>query len=242
MATSTKDPTSTYVIAAGWNNPTRAYTSNNSRASSSNAAAVQGYGDYGFTFTDETIDKVEYGVEGYINSSRNRLYSYISWDGGSTWGSINVQNDTSETTRWHDETSQTTWTAAKLNDSNLKTKIWWWASGGCLVKGTPILTPEGLKNIEDLKVGDMVMGQENGKDVLTQIIAKTTHLQDTVVLNYKGVGFAGDHEVMIDGEWKSVMDLNLKGRSYKGNIYNIETGTENFYSKDKLLIHNLTKT
>lgn len=42
--------------------------------------------------------------------------------------------------------------------------------GGCFLAGTKIRTPDGLKNIEDIKVGDVVLsyGSEDGKfEILT---------------------------------------------------------------------------
>ena len=48
----------------------------------------------------------------------------VSWDGGTHWSSQQTQTLTgSETTYWYDVTSATTWTAAKLNATNLQVRV-----------------------------------------------------------------------------------------------------------------------
>jgi len=243
MTVTTNSPSSTYVITAGWTNPTDAYSSDNVRTYTPTTTAAQGYGNYGFSFAAGTvIDKVEFGIERYTSVSGDTISLYYSVDGGTSWTFVTSSTPTSETLDYYDRTADRTWTLDLLSDANLKTKILAYLAGGCLIEGTKILTPEGPKNIEELNVGDYVVGNENGRKVFSKIKAKTTHFLKTMCHEYKGTGFAGNHKVWVDGEWKNVYDIQPNAREYEGFIYNIETELGNYYGENDLLIHNLTKT
>jgi hypothetical protein len=228
--------------SGSWTNPQNAYSSNNVRAYTTTTALTNEYGDYGITGTDETIDTVEIGIERYTNVSGHTITLYYSVNGGSSWTYVtNTTPYLYETLDYYDRTSDRTWTWTLLNNTNFKTKIVSYVSSGCFKKGTQILTPNGLKNIEDLKIGEYVIGDENGRKVFTKIKARTIHFGTWMIHIYKDIEFAGNHKIWIDNQWKEVFEIQPNAREYKGIVYNIETELENFYSGD-LLIHNLSKT
>ncbi|NIO44606.1 MAG: hypothetical protein GTN36_03575 [Candidatus Aenigmarchaeota archaeon] len=113
-------------------------------------------------------------------------------------------------------------------------------SGGCLVEGSKILTPEGFKKIEDLKVGDIVIGYKNGKELETKIREKTSHFGFWNIYHYKGYWFTETHGVYPSLEEESVLVplLSNKINTYTGYVFNIETGTHNYFGENNLLIHN----
>jgi RecA/RadA recombinase len=76
--------------------------------------------------------------------------------------------------------------------------------GGCLVKGTKIQTPDGLIEIQNLKVGDFVSTLYGDK-----MITETFSFDDKEVFELtfddgSKVKCSGDHKFLVDGEWKSV--------------------------------------
>ncbi len=113
-------------------------------------------------------------------------------------------------------------------------------SGGCLVEGSKILTPEGFKKIEDLKIGDIVIGYKNGKKLETKIREKTSHFGFWNIYHYKGYWFTETHGVYPSLEEESVLVplLSNKINTYTGYVFNIETGTHNYFGENNLLIHN----
>jgi hypothetical protein len=114
------------------------------------------------------------------------------------------------------------------------------SSGGCLKEGTKVLTPEGLKKIEDLNVGNSVIGYKDGKKVETKVLAKMTHSGTWTIYYYKGSWFTGNHRVYpsLNDEAVEVETLSSVSKSYTGNVYDIKTGTENYFGENDLLIHN----
>jgi hypothetical protein len=112
--------------------------------------------------------------------------------------------------------------------------------GGCLKEGTKLLTPEGLKKIEDLNVGDSVIGYKSGKKVETKVLAKMTHSGSWTIYYYKGSWFTGNHRVYpsLNDEAVEVETLSSVSKQYTGKVYDIKTGTENYFGENDLLIHN----
>ena len=112
--------------------------------------------------------------------------------------------------------------------------------GGCLIKGTLILTPTGLEKIEDIKAGDKVIGYKNGEGVETNIEAKSIHWGVWEIYQYKGSWFTGNHRVYpsLGEQATEVAFLTTEKKVYVGNVYDIRTGTENYFGINNLLIHN----
>jgi hypothetical protein len=116
-------------------------------------------------------------------------------------------------------------------------------SEGCLLKGSKILTPEGFRKIEDLKVGDLVIGYENG-EMMPSRITKTSSLEgDWTLYYYKGTWFTGNHKVYpsLNDEAVPVPLVSNQTEKYRGYVYNIETETHNYFGENDLLIHNVPK-
>jgi hypothetical protein len=132
-------------------------------------------------------------------------------------------------------TSQTTTTS-----SSTTTETTIQSSGGCLKEGTRVLAPEGLKKIEDLNVGDSVIGYKDGKKVETKVLAKMTHSGSWTIYYYKGSWFTGNHRVYpsLNDEAIEVETLSSVSKQYTGKVYDIKTGAENYFGENDLLIHN----
>ncbi len=113
--------------------------------------------------------------------------------------------------------------------------------GGCLVEGTKILTPNGFKNIEDIKVGDMVIGYKDGKKIETKVTRKVTHFGFWDIYYYRGSWFTETHKIYPawDGEATIASILSDVKKQYTGTVYDIETETHNYFGENDLLIHNM---
>jgi Flp pilus assembly protein TadG len=84
---------------SGWSNPTRVYTSNNSRSASAINNRQQAWGDLNLSLPSNAVIKgIEVGVEarraGSGNSSDCRIRFHLSWNDGSSWTSGSGQKDT----------------------------------------------------------------------------------------------------------------------------------------------------
>jgi len=241
MATETKSPTSTSVIVAGWTNPTYAYSSDNNRTTTRTEFAEQKYSDYGFSIPDNaTITKVELGLEFY-NSSPNYLAGKIG-SGAEIETVADMQGQSAESLVYY-TSSVISWTPAKVNA--IFSRILSETGGGdaCLIENSLILTPEGYKKIDELKIKDEIIGFKDGKKIKAKILAKTMHLQNSEVYEYKGIQMAKTHKIWVDNQWKNVEEVGER-KFYKGYFYNIETETENFFAfngKEEILIHNVIK-
>lgn len=80
-------------------------------------------------------------------------------------------------------------------------------SGGCLVAGTKIHTDTGLKEIENIEVGDNVLTMDGYYPVV-----KTFNFHDKEVFelefdNGDKVRCSGDHKFLVENEWVSVYDM-----------------------------------
>lgn len=111
---------------------------------------------------------------------------------------------------------------------------------GCLEEGSLVLTPDGFRNIEDLKVGDYVIGYKDGKNVTAKITKTAVHDGTWTLYNYKGYWFTGNHKVYTDYEhFEQVYKLSHVTKDYNGNVYDITVAdTGNFFGANGLLIHN----
>lgn len=110
MTVTQKYPSSTAIVAAGWTNPTDAYSFNNTYAYSETAAAEQEYADYGFAVPgNEIIEKV-YAVIKWFSTvttvvqgdAANFTCSIEVYD-GSTWQTYQVTKETFAVSTANDE-------------------------------------------------------------------------------------------------------------------------------------------
>ena len=140
-----------------------------------------------------------------------------------------------------------------------------YTSSICFVAGTKVLTENGYKNIEDIKVGDMVYSynlDNNEKELkkVTRTIKSSTEETYIVTINGKKVEMSPRHQVyVIDKGWvraydlkigdkmlssnKKVIDItNIERKNYEGGIstYNLTVdGNSNYYvSEIQVLVHN----
>lgn len=113
-------------------------------------------------------------------------------------------------------------------------------SAGCLEESSLILTPTGLKKIEDLKEGDYVVGYRDGQKVNSKILEKSEHLGEFKLYFYEEYWFTGNHLVYEKDykDAKPVSELSNITKSYQGKVYNIQTETRNYFGANDLLIHN----
>jgi len=115
--------------------------------------------------------------------------------------------------------------------------------GGCLIEGTNILTPDGFKKIEDVQVGDIVIGYKDKKITETKVTKKTSHFGFWNIYNYKEQWFTENHKVYPSWNEEAVVITLLSNikKQYTGIVYNIETTTHNYFGENDLLIHNAMK-
>jgi hypothetical protein len=113
--------------------------------------------------------------------------------------------------------------------------------GGCLVEGTKILTPSGFKKIEDIQIGDVVIGYKDGKKIETKVTRKVTHFGFWNIYYYRGSWFTETHKIYPawDGEATIASILSDVKKQYTGAVYDIETETHNYFGENDLLIHNM---
>ncbi len=85
-------------------------------------------------------------------------------------------------------------------------------SGGCVVAGTKIKTNSGLKNIEDILIGDYVVTTMGNKEV-THVWNPETLLDGTpecFEIEFEDgfvVRCSDKHKFLVNGEWKEAQDL-----------------------------------
>lgn len=171
----TRHPTATSVVVAGWTNPANAYTSNNSRTTTTVLNAAQAYTSYGFATTGWTgIAKVEIGLERMINpGGDDQIRIAVSNNGGTNWSAnVTVTPTTTDTFSWYDFTAAFAWNVAGVQ--NIAVRIASVRVGGATtlthvdwipVRVTP--TPTSTNAYSDITKD----GIDNSAD-LTQLAAK----------------------------------------------------------------------
>ena len=158
------------------------------------------------------------------------------------------------------------WTDTNINHSNfgvvLQTKIWHHSAGPCLSKNTEISTPDGYKNITDIKIGDEVFSfNEETKKVEKDIVVNTwiiPKLQRGIYYIYTDrsvVEAKNDHNFYVEGEWKRADELKvgdiLLGESLEEleinkieiiqmneELYDLMTKNNHNYFANGVLVHN----
>lgn len=95
-------------------------------------------------------------------------------------------------------------------------------SGGCVVAGTEIQTPNGLKNVEDFNVGEKVITL-SGDQIVTHVWNPET-LEDGMPECYEimfednyVVTVSDKHKFMLDGKWIEAKDLKVNDDVYQTN-------------------------
>jgi len=101
--------------------------------------------------------------------------------------------------------------------------------GGCFLPGTIVETADGPRALEDVQVGDMVLGvDDNGKHVLNEVIKTIRSVAvDYYVINGE-IEVTGTHPFFVDQRWVLAEELCV------GDVLEGRDGTP-------LLIRSLTK-
>jgi len=113
------------VPAGTWTFPTLAYADAGGSAYTSTNGAQEQYGGYGFSISSSaTITQVRVRLDAW-SGTQEQIKLEVSSNGGS---SFLVTTSTwtlavTETTHWVDVTSWDTWTPAKLNNDNIRTRV-----------------------------------------------------------------------------------------------------------------------
>lgn len=109
----------------------------------------------------------------------------------------------------------------------------------CFRKGTMITTIDGLKPIEDIKVGDLVLTHKDRfKEVVLPMVNHTTNIFKLRCMNSQTTYVTGEHPIRVverlengkysDEKWVKVKDL-VKGKHYVrlGNAENVDSFSKN---------------
>ena len=164
----TRDPSADYRVIAGWTFPQKAYSSDNQRATCMIPGATHVWHNYSFQNhlgVNDTITKVEIGIEHYETENHEELELYLSWDAGVSWSvKSRVASEDVEVLEWIDATSLTAWDLAKLSDPNLQVKVKYQAHvGGCYPDSTYFVVCDtahesySLKSPGEIHTGDTVL-------------------------------------------------------------------------------------
>lgn len=100
--------------------------------------------------------------------------------------------------------------------------------GGCLIGGTKIQTPEGLAEVQNIKVDDYVTTLCGDKRVTETFSFNDKKVFEISFDDGSKIKCSGDHKFLVDGKWKSVYDLlnvvkntntlNIEVADMKGNL------------------------
>jgi ribonucleoside-diphosphate reductase alpha chain len=88
------------------------------------------------------------------------------------------------------------------------------SGGGCIAKGSNVVTVNGVKKIEDVKIGDTVYCVNEKDSTFTQSKVKATHIYDSKDKNILKIILEANSEV-ITTDWHPFAVLTDKGIEYK---------------------------
>jgi len=141
--------------------------------------------------------------------------------------------------------------------------------GGCFLGGTKVFTKEGLRNIEEIKAGDLVLtrneanGENEYKKVLDTTLVVRTGIIELAVDNDTLLRCSANHRFCVEGKgWmqadhlavsdtlvtqggKRIQPKAIKllpaSQEFKVYNFNVEGNRNYFVSEEGILVHN-TKT
>ncbi|MGV3609448.1 MAG: polymorphic toxin-type HINT domain-containing protein, partial [Fluviicola sp.] len=93
----------------------------------------------------------------------------------------------------------------------------------CFIAGTEIATSQGIKNIEEIEVGDLVWafdettGEKALKVVYNTVVRQSNHLQK-LIIGLDTIYTTDDHPFYVNGDWVKAMNLNI------GDSMNLRNG------------------
>lgn len=114
--------------------------------------------DFGLDLSPEdTIDRVEVGVEWYRLDARPILNVTVSWDGGSAWAPNQTATNKSvddDTVEFLNFTLATTWDSSRLSDANLRVRVGTNQSGARLDYVTVRVNYDAAPRVSDFRLED----------------------------------------------------------------------------------------
>lgn len=130
----------------------------------------------------------------------------------------------------------------------------------CFVAGTKIITDNGYKTIENIKIGDKVLTREGYRVVLNSWKTQKNAKVKTYNINGFKITCTPNHNVLINGEWNDIDDLkigdniitannqkdieevvvqNLEINPHKNeDVYDITVDSEHEFFANNILVHN----
>ena len=186
----TRDPSAEYQVVRGWNFPQKAFSSDDQRAVGAISGGIHVWLNYSFQNhlgVNDTITKVEIGVEHYETEFNEQLRVAVTWDGGTNWSAeAVVASEDVEVTDWLDATGVTVWDLTKLSDPNLRVKVRYLAGvGGCYPDSTYLVVYDeasksyALKNPSDIYAGDTVLAWHPDKGIYHEHVLRIDTHQGT---------------------------------------------------------------
>jgi len=116
------------------------------------------------------------------------------------------------------------------------------AEKGCFVGDTKVLTPDGLKKIEDIKPGDLILTRKNETDpTLVKATVKNVHsiiAPGYLILN-GDIKVTAEHRMWVNNGWKDAGSIQI-GDFLLNKDNNQVTVDSIEWQTDKTLVYNLT--
>lgn len=109
----------------------------------------------------------------------------------------------------------------------------------CLARGSLVDTPEGPVAIEELRPGDLVLGQVDGRRVATRVLR--TYDKSTILGRLPGRRLAphllvtDNHQVVTPDGDKEASLLSVPAEDVVGVVYDLETESGNYWAQGALL-------
>jgi len=89
------------------------------------------------------------------------------------------------------------------------------SGGGCIAKGSKVLTSEGVKNIEDVKVGDKVLSINEKTGIHSYEEVEQTHIYTTEDKKILKIEFDSKNNYVITTDWHPFATLTEQGIVFK---------------------------
>ena len=188
--TATNSPTS---CSGGWTSCSNANADDASRATAAVTATTNVTGTwtgFGYALKDSAIiTNVTARLDFFASKASGFAVVRVSSDGGSSYGPAHViGGNTAEQTYNVDVTSETAWTASKLNNSNLKVQVTCYKSGGgsnptCSLDWAPVIVKYTPFDFFVYTTSNNATVSQGGSVQTTLVASKTGGTAQTVNLN-----------------------------------------------------------
>lgn len=134
----------------------------------------------------------------------------------------------------------------------------------CFVAGTKVITNDGYKNIEEIKIGDFVLTHKNRYRKVLKVGSKLAKVNELYIDNVEMTIVTSNHpyyvkeDIYSNPTWKKVSELKtgnligvynngsiiwnnfnlLKKKDFADIVYNIEVEEDNSYTANNAIVHN----